>query len=108
MKEQASNFVNQYGGLISGKERGKRRANRKPNLQVRRTLRVKIKKSKPILGIAIEGGFNVSGQLLPRIVCVHVSSVCSVYMDRKGNLQFIGIDFGLYLYVCVSKHLQKF
>lgn len=74
MKEQASNFVNQYGANNGGKERGKRRANRKPNLQVRRTLRVKIKKSKPILGIAIEGGFNVSGQLLPRIVCVHVSS----------------------------------
>lgn len=44
------------------------------NLQVRRKLRVKIRKSKPILGIAIEGGFNVSGQLLPRIVCVHVST----------------------------------
>lgn len=44
------------------------------DLQVRRKLRVKIRKSKPILGIAIEGGFNVSGQLLPRIVCVHVST----------------------------------
>jgi hypothetical protein len=43
-------------------------------LQVRRTLRVKVRKSRPILGIAIEGGFNVSGQLIPRIVCVHVSS----------------------------------
>lgn len=46
-------------------------------LQVRRTLRVKIRKNKPILGIAIEGGFNVSGQLLPRIVCVHVSLIQS-------------------------------
>lgn len=72
MREQASNFVNQYQGT---KQRGKRlQANSQgTNLQVRRTLRVKIKKSKPILGIAIEGGFNVSGQLLPRIVCVHVS-----------------------------------
>lgn len=47
------------------------------NLQVRRTLRVSVRKSKPILGIAIEGGFNVSGQLLPRIVCVHVSIASS-------------------------------
>lgn len=44
-----------------------------PQVRVRRTLRVRIKKSKPILGIAIEGGFNVSGQLLPRILFVHVS-----------------------------------
>lgn len=78
MSEQANNFILQHGSGGSSPTRGRRSASgqpqRKPNLQVRRTLRVKIKKSKPILGIAIEGGFNVSGQLLPRIVCVHVSS----------------------------------
>lgn len=110
MKEQANNFVQQYGSArkintrhsnsanVSKPDKTKAKQNltssggggggkrysssnsssahrnrRRPNLQVRRTLRVKIKKSKPILGIAIEGGFNVSGQLLPRIVCVHVS-----------------------------------
>lgn len=52
---------------------GKNQHKAKSTLQVRRTLRVKIRKTKPILGIAIEGGFNVSGQLLPRVVCVHVS-----------------------------------
>lgn len=57
MKEQASNYVS--------------RKNRPTGSRIRRTLKVKIKKSKPILGIAIEGGYNVSGQLLPRIVCVH-------------------------------------
>lgn len=57
----------------AGKRRGGGRG-QGPKLQVRRTLRVKIKKNRPILGIAIEGGVNVSGQLLPRIVCVHVSS----------------------------------
>lgn len=91
MKEQASNFVNQYGANSGGKEHGKRRANRKPNLQVRRTLRVKIKKSKPILGIAIEGGFNVSGQLLPRIVCVHVSSSSSS-LFRLDNLIYDSLE----------------
>lgn len=96
MKEQASNFVNQYGGVNSGKEGGKRRANRKPNLQVRRTLRVRIKKSKPILGIAIEGGFNVSGQLLPRIVCVHVSRFDNIFLSVQNNLIFSGADLSVF------------
>lgn len=60
MREEASEFVNQQRGL-------------KTKVRVRRTLKVKIRKTKPMLGIAIEGGYNVSGQLLPRIVCVHVS-----------------------------------
>lgn len=79
MSEQASNFVlktSQQHEKSSNHQHLSRRnkGHRHQSLQVRRTLRVKIKKSKPILGIAIEGGYNVSGQSLPRIVCVHVSS----------------------------------
>lgn len=87
MKAQASNFVHQYKATAAGPSRRKQAhfgqaASCAPSdaseasgeLKVRRTLRVKIKKRRPILGIAIEGGFNVSGQLLPRIVCVHVST----------------------------------
>lgn len=102
MKAQASSFVQQYGSSSltnrSLVTRGKsariqgrtgsgnsasldRSVCHKPELQVRRTLRVKIKKSKPILGIAIEGGFNVSGQLLPRIVCVHVSTRANTWIE---------------------------
>jgi len=35
--------------------------------------RLTIKKSRPILGIAIEGGADVAAQTQPRIICVHVS-----------------------------------
>lgn len=63
-------FRNEHSELAgSGAQSGKA-----ARLHVRRTLQVKIKKSRPILGIAIEGGVNVSGQLVPRIVCVHVSA----------------------------------
>lgn len=78
MQEQASNFVRLSRaelGQTTGV--GSKRAGRPPGLKVRRTLSVKIKKSKPILGIAIEGGFEVSGQLLPRILFVHVSKLDS-------------------------------
>lgn len=61
MREEASEFVHQQ-------------RHAKTRVRVRRTLKVKIRKTKPMLGIAIEGGYNVSGQLLPRIVCVHVSA----------------------------------
>lgn len=67
MGEEASNFVQHFGSTNTQM--------RKEDVRLRRTIPVKIKKSKPILGIAIEGGFNVSGQLLPRIVCVHVSNI---------------------------------
>ncbi|CAG2170352.1 unnamed protein product, partial [Oppiella nova] len=35
--------------------------------------RVSVKKSKPILGIAIEGGVNVPSQTQPRIISIHSS-----------------------------------
>lgn len=99
MERQASRFVHQYGSAAASSGRKSHSANnhrhtqsggskKKPNLLVRRTLRVKIKKSKPILGIAIEGGFNVSGQLLPRVVCVHVSSHPIIFLssdERKED-----------------------
>jgi hypothetical protein len=52
--------------------------------------RVKVKKSKPILGIAIEGGTNVTSQNQPRIISIHVSisypfSAFKVQTDSNAN-----------------------
>lgn len=48
-------------------------------------LRVIVRKSKPILGIAIEGGANTKHPL-PRIINIHVSRKLPVYSDHLFSL----------------------
>lgn len=89
------------------------KSNNTNNLQVRRTLRVKVRKSKPILGIAIEGGFNVSGQLIPRIVCVHVSSKETAGADEHrlllssliARVLVLAVPFSFWSFRCCQEAL---
>lgn len=45
----------------------------------RGNLHITVKKTKPILGIAIEGGANTKHPL-PRIINIHVSTKCTIYI----------------------------
>lgn len=68
MTERASSFVRQQA--LEGHSGAN---SRKSTCPTRFLQRVRLRKCKPVLGIAIEGGANVGGQSTPRVVCVHVS-----------------------------------
>ena len=49
-------------------------------------LRVTVKKSRPILGIAIEGGCDVNNQPQPRIISIHVSLIYFELITFYSNM----------------------
>lgn len=50
-------------------------------------LRIIVKKIKPLLGIAIEGGINTK-HLLPRIINIHVSIIGVTSLKLNTNFRF--------------------
>lgn len=53
----------------------------------RGNLHITVKKSKPILGIAIEGGANTKHPL-PRIINIHVSNVSEVFDTKSSSINY--------------------
>lgn len=66
-------------------------------------LRITVKKTKPILGIAIEGGANTKHPL-PRIINIHVSC-CALHLE---SVCFLLLPLKMYFYTFVQEHGAAF
>jgi hypothetical protein len=58
-------------------------------------LRITVKKTKPILGIAIEGGANTKHPL-PRIINIHVSGAVELFTYYLRMKYYLDVSFAFY------------